>query len=230
MEECLHEAGHAVAHWYVGVPFEQVSVGIKSLPNGMLSVGSVSGFTYVPPRKDWLALAEAGDTTALDCGRKATEMEMFCAYAGPVAQARHVHSYSFGPQGEASVRRRERLDVDTIFFGGGGDCDWNLIETDISDWPEGVAMAATARLLACAFVRGRAAWGAILELAHRLRCDEILTWDEVGVIASMHFGRPGPERDVWMPHWAPMAAVVRAGFLPPEPDVMRVPPLLQLEA
>lgn len=182
-----------------------------------------------PRRQDWLALATAGDATALDRGRMATEMEMFCAYAGPFAQARHVQSYLLRPPGGVPVHRRIRLDPDTILFGNGGECDWALIDTDIIDWPEGVAMAITARRLVGAFVRGSAAWGAVLEVAQRLQRDEELTWDEVGAIASTHFGRPGPERDAWMPHWSPMASAVRAGFLPPEPDVTRPPGLLHLE-
>jgi hypothetical protein len=160
MDACLHEAGHAVAHWYIGIPFEQVSVGIRSLPGsgGMLSAGSVSGFTFVPQREEWLALAAAGDAprrwTAAAWPRR---WRCSAPMLGPSPRHAMSNPTCSGHRAEcrsgdahASIPTPPSLD-------GGGDCDWALIETDIADWPEGVAMAITARRLARAFVRGPAA-------------------------------------------------------------------------
>ncbi len=220
MEWCVHEAGHAVAHWYVGVPFEEMRIGPEpgpahGLEGPLMAGGVVTGFEWVPPRRDWLALAEAGDAAALDSGRMATEMEMFCAYAGPFAQARHPTSWVCRTAG-APRRRRTRLDLDVILYGGGGEGDWALVETDAADWPEGVVMAAGARRLVHAFVGGRAAWGAITAVARLLQRQRVLTWSEVASIAGEHFGRPGPARDDWTAHWPPLAFAARAGFLPPK--------------
>jgi len=94
---CVHEAGHAVAHWYVGVPFREARIGPEpgqahGLAWPLMAAGVVTGFEPVPPRRDWLARAEAGDATALARGRMATEMEMFCAYAGAGAEGQYVTS------------------------------------------------------------------------------------------------------------------------------------------
>ena len=214
---CVHEAGHAVAHWYVGVPFREVRVGleIEQTDDGPLPVeGVVAGFEPAPPRRDWLALAEAGDATALARGRMAAEMEMFCAYAGALAEGRYATSCVWRIAG-APRRRRTRLDPDAILHLGGGQGDWDLIETDAAGWPEGVGMGASARRLVDAFVRGRVAWGAITAVARRLRRQRVLAWSEVASIAGVHFDRPGPARDDWAAHWPPLASAVRAGFLPP---------------
>ena len=215
MDVCVHEAGHALAHWYVGVPFAEVHVypGAEPPldPGGVVMPAAVTGFALAPPRRDWLALAAAGDATALARGRAVTEMEMFCAYAGPFAQARQPHWCTDRRPGEPPVRRARRLDVDIILFGGGGGAgDWSLVETDAADWPEeGIAMAACAYRLAGAFVRGGAAWGAIREVARRVSEERRLTWDEVAAIASGHFGRSSPSPEDWMPKWPPLAAAVR---------------------
>ena len=218
MEVCVHEAGHAVAHWYVGVPFQEARIGLEveqaDGPEGPLTVeGLVTGFEQAAPRRDWLALAEAGDATALARGRMATEMEMFCAYAGAFAEGRYATSWVCWTAG-ARRRRRTRLDPDAILYVGGGQGDWALIETNAADWPEGVAMAARARRLVHAFVRGRVAWGAIMAVARRLRQQRVLTWSDVASIAGEHFGRAGPARDDWAAHWPPLALAARAGFLP----------------
>jgi hypothetical protein len=222
MDYCVHEAGHALAHWYVGVPFSEVSVGpageaAVSPDSAFVADAMLTGFDLVPQRRNWLALAESGDASALARGRIATEMEMFCAYAGPFAQARYPQTYRVQREGERPIRRSSRLDVGTILYFGGGEADWSLIETDIADWPEGVAMAARACRLADAFVRGRLPWAAITEVARCLSVDLRLTWGEVAAIAERHLGRPAPQRDDWLPHWPPLTAAVRGGFLPPTP-------------
>ena len=207
MEDCVHEAGHAVAHWYVGVPFREVRIGPEDgqahgLAWPLMAAGVVTGFEPVPPRRDWLALAEAGDATALARGRMATEMEVLCAYAGAFAQARYPTSWVCRTAG-ARRRRRTRLDPGVILFGGGGEGDLARIAADAADWPEGVGMAARARRLAQAFVRGRKAWGAITAVARRLRQQRVLAWSEAASIAGEHFRRPGPARDDWVGHWPP---------------------------
>jgi hypothetical protein len=219
---CIHEAGHALARWYVGLPFREVSIDLGSQQppdsSGLLRVATVTGFDFVPPRRTWFALAAAGDAEALVRGRVATEMEMFAAYAGPCAQARYPMRYKDRPTGGAAVQRSRRLDVDILLHaGGGGEADWSLIEADAADWPEGIAMAARARRLADAFVRGRAAWGAIGEVARRLSAELRLGWDDVDAAAARRFGRRSPGRNDWMPHWPPLALAVRGGFLPPGP-------------
>src|SRR5215218_3109094 len=110
MEACIHEAGHAVAQWYVGVPFQEVRIGPEpGQPHGLawplMAGGVVPGFAGAPPRRDWLALAEAGDATALERGRMAAEMEMFCAYAGPFAQAQYPTSWVCRTDGAPRRRR-----------------------------------------------------------------------------------------------------------------------------
>ncbi len=237
MDTCIHEAGHAVAHWYVGVPFGEIRVCSRREPpfnpeDGPIAMtaGAVSGFALVPPRRDWLARAAAGDAEALARGRAATEMEMFCAYAGPLADAGHTRRYILRRPGEQPIRRYWRLDAESILHGGGGEGDWALIETDIADWPEGIAMAARARRLAQAFVRGRAAWDAIQELARTVSLELRLGWAEVDAIVRRHFGRPSPGPTDWMLHWPPLAMAVRAGSLPPRsdgiPPARPAPPLL----
>jgi hypothetical protein len=237
MDVCVHEAGHALALWYLSVLFAEVRVCARmepSLDPGDVPVpaaeGAVTGFDLVPPRRDWLALASAGDAEALARGRAATEMEMFAAYAGPCAQGRYRQWWVVRRAGEPPVRRSGRLCADTILYGGGGWGDWSLIETDVADWPEeGVAMAARARRLAEAFVRGRAAWGAIRETARRLSAELRLGWDDVAAIAARHFGRPPPVRDDWLAHWPPLALTVRGGFLPPQQGGMRAVRRVPLE-
>ena len=204
MEICIHEAGHALARWYVGLPFEQV----HTFP-ALGSAAAVTGFDFIPRRQEWLALAAAGDPTALVRGRALTELEMFCTYAGPFAQARQRHW--------CTVRQRSwRCDVQSILFGGGGEGDWSLVESNAADWPEeGIAMAARACRLTAAFVRSDAAWRAIRAVARRLSVARGLTWDEVSAIASGHFGRPAPALEDWLPKWPPLASAVRGGYLPP---------------
>ena len=225
MGTCIHEAGHAVAHWYVGVPFDEIRVcsrreppldpGDAPIPG---AAGVVSGFDLVPPRRDWLARAAAGDAEALARGRAATEMEMFCAYAGPFAHARHTERYILRRAGEQPVRRYWRLDADTILHGGGGgQGDWSLIQTDIADWPEGIAMAARVRRLVRAFVQGGTAWAAIRELSRTVSHELRLSWSDVDTIVGRHFGRLSPGPTDWLPHWPPLAMAVRAGDLPPRP-------------
>ncbi len=220
MAFCVHEAGHAVAQWYVGVPFQEARVGREAeqapgLEGPLLTDGLVTGCDPVPPRRDWLALAEAGDATALTRGRMAAEMEMFCAYAGACAEGRYPNPQVWRTA-DAERPQRTRLPPDVILYGGGGERDLACIAADAADWPEGVGMAARARRLAHAFVGGRVASGAITAVARRLKRQRVVTWSEVASIAGEHFGRPGPARDDWMGHWPPLAMAARAGFLPAE--------------
>ncbi len=219
MELCVHEAGHAVALWYVGVPFHEARIVLEAgqahgLEGPPMARGVVIGFEGVPPRRDWLALAEAGDATALARGRMAAETVMFCAYAGALAEGRYPTALAWWTAG-AQRQGRTWLDPDVILYGGGGESDLAHIVAIVADWPEGVGMAARARRLIHAFVRGRIAWGAIIAVARRLRQQWVLTWSEVASIAGEHFGRPGPARDDWIAHWPPSTLAARAGFLPP---------------
>ena len=162
-------------------------------------------------------MAEAGDAAALARGRLAAEMEMFCVYAGACAEGRYPTSPACWTAG-AERRRRTRPDPDAILHGGGGESDFARIAAIVADWPEGVGMAARARRLVDAFVRGRVAWGAITAVARRLQQQWVLAWSEVASIAGEHFGRPGPARDEWAAHWPPLASAARAGFLPQAPS------------
>jgi hypothetical protein len=223
MAVCIHEAGHALARWYVGLPFQEVSIDLGSQQppdsSGLPRAAAVMGFDFVPPRRTWIGLAAAGDTEALVRGRAATEMEMFAAYAGPFAEARCRVRYKVRREGGAVLHRRRRVDVDSLLHAGGGEADWSLIEADAADWPDGIAMAARARRLADAFVRGRAAWGAIREVARLLTVGLRLGWDDVEAVAGRHFGRrPSPGCRDWLAHWPPLALAVRGGFLPPKGD------------
>jgi hypothetical protein len=217
---CIHEAGHAMGRWYAGLPFETVFAGGpdegRPVSGGMRMAAAVTGFDLVAPRADWVALAERGDPGALARGRMEAEMELFAAYAGPFAEARYPRSYRIRIAGEPPIRRRERRDVNMILHAGGGEEDWSLIAMDAADWPDGIAMAARARRLADAFVRGRVAWGAIREVARLLTVGLRLGWDDVEAVAGRHFGRPSPACRDWMAHWPPLALAVRGGFLPPE--------------
>ena len=220
MELCVHEAGHAVAQWYIGVPFREARIVLEAgqahgLEGPPMAGGVVIGFEPVPPRRDWLALAEAGDATARARGRMAAEMQMFCACAGAIAEGRYPTSLACWTA-VAQRQGRTWLDPDVILYGGGGESDLAHIVAIVADWPEGVGMAARARRLVHAFVRGRVAWGAIMAVARRLRQQWVLTWSEVASIAREHFGRPGPARDDWVAHWPPSTLAARAGFLPPE--------------
>ncbi len=209
---CHHEAGHAVARWWLGFHSDDVAVltldevragemladrrGREYRCEGLLNGYDIS----IPLARETLSGRVEPDRTwfARQVERR-TEMALVELYAGFWAEARY--------------RRRSSL----ICVLGGGSQDLAQAREVAAAWfdTEEACSAAHSRTerIARALARSPKAWAAVQAIAAALFDCGRIDGDEVDALSSAAYGG-SLDYDRWAEAWPPTPAQIRAGFLP----------------
>ena len=211
---CHHEAGHAVARWWLGFHTDDVAV---------LTVDEVRGGAMLPDRRGREHRCE-GLANGYDihfphareqvCGSwdSADHRASFILSAGRRADMALVELYA-GGYAEARFLRRSAFAC--FLSGGGGDVD--QAREIAADWfdtqADQQAAHARAETIARAFVRSPKGWAAIKAVAGALLGRGRIDGDEVDALCSAAYGAPFAY-DRWAEIWPPTAEQIRSGHLP----------------
>ena len=196
---CHHEAGHAVARWWLGhLSDEAVVLTIDEVRAGITipgrrgqqqhAEGAVNGYDLVEPGMRGQELAFR------------TEANLVEMLAGPCAEARY---------------RRQSLSW-CLFEGGAVDLAEmaRLRREGFGDGPEGEQAVARAEGIALSLVRSRKGWAAIQAVAGILLDRGRINGGDVDALCSAAYGTPYAY-DRWAGAWSPTLAQIRSGYLPP---------------
>lgn len=217
---CYHEAGHALARWWLGFSTDNVVVlsveqvlaraGILDR-RGCLRFGCeglVNGYEIIVfgERKD---LAEGYDDErrawlVRQCEARA-EMEIMSCYIGPYAEARFTKCGALG------------------CFLGGGEGDLADVQRIIEAWFDGdpdKTVRVRADGIARSLVRSEKGWKAITVMAEALHRKGEIDGDEIDAICSEAYGQP-LEYGAWLNSWPPTPKQIRDGYIPVRPPQMQ---------
>ena len=195
---CHHEAGHAVARWWLGhLSDEAVVLTVAEVRAGVTipgrrgrqqhAEGAVNGYDLVEPSMQGRELAFR------------TEASFVEMLAGPCAEARY---------------RRQSLSL-CLFEGGARDlAEMARLRRDgFGDGQEGEQASARAVGIALSLVRSPMGWAAVQAIAAALLDRGRIDGGDVDALCSVAYGTPYAY-DRWAEAWPPTPAQVRAGFLP----------------
>ena len=211
---CHHEAGHAVARWWLGFHSDDVVVlTIDEAQAGVVVVdrkgnshrceGHAGGYDiHMPMMRERLTVMPADDPYRDDFTARAarrTEMALVELYAGAYAEARYT--------------RRPAL----ACFLAGGDGDLDAARRIAAEWfeTEDDAKAARHRAddIARALMRSPKGWAATRAVAAALLDRGRITGRDVEALCDAAYGG-SLEYDRWDTAWPPTPAQIRSGFLP----------------
>ena len=209
---CHHEAGHALARWWLGFYTDRAVVlsveevlartpivnrrGVGSLCEGMID-GHDIHFPFARESLD--GMGKDRDRYEAQAGRR-VEMALVELYAGAYAEARH----------------RKWSSLACFLAGGAGDLDsarrisdeWFVSEADKT------AANRRAERYAAALVRSPKGAAAIRAMADALHEHGEIDGDAIEAHCRAAYGAE-PQHDAWADHWPPTLEQIRHGFIPP---------------
>lgn len=217
---CIHEAGHALAHWYFGYDINRAVVktvgemrrggwvedGYEAAAScgGYVKAPGIGGFPFPPPPSGritpaWVELRRSRSV--------ARDIALIALYAGCSAEAYFNHQ-SF---------------VGRVFAGGMRDMREASKLLDAWDLPppERAAVERQIEIWTAALVRSQHGSAAIRAIAGALMQRGTLTGAEVAALCRDAYGGRACTCGAWFSHWPPTLAQLRQGYLPPSRVVDR---------
>ena len=204
---CHHEAGHAVARWWLGFRTDDVAVlTVDAVLAGETLAdrrgraqrceGLVNGYDiHIPTAREqmaglWDSVAHRANFVS-QASRRA-EMAIVELYAGPYAETRYT----------------KRSALDRFLAGGMGDV--NAVREIAAGW---FATEDEQKVTRAYLGRSPLGWAPLLAFPPPLLGGGRLDGDEVDTLCSATYGAPFAY-DRWAECWPPSPAQIHAGFLP----------------
>ncbi len=209
---CYHEAGHAVAVWWMGYHSDRAVVLTPAEVGAGVTIagrrgrthhgeGAVIGYDIAEKSsyKTARRVAEAGDDELWRCCDTRARMAMVMSYAGPIAEARF-----------------RQMRIEWCFYEGGM-VDLDEADRVAAEWfadgPAAIAASEQCERVARALVRSRKGWAAISAVAVALQERGEVDGSRIAALCAASYGA-APKLDAWALRWPPTAEEIRSGYLP----------------